>query len=154
MEMQLEMARVMDNVSRNFDATSADDGDGDNNTSSDSGSGSGSGFGPSFATAEEATLLERVKRVTGGWPVTTVTESLGDQSAGNAGCGSSDRVRDVLALHEVRTMKSYRPGLFHDGFTTKAVRVEILRILFPGADGQNGRDCDITSEDVFWDGIV
>jgi len=153
MEMQLGMARVMDNVSRDFNvATGADDGNDDNNTSSDFGSGSGSG--PSSATAEEATLLERVKRVTGGWPVITATESLGDQSAGNAGCGSSDRVRDALALHEVRVMKSYRPRLFHEGSIAEAIRIEIVRILSPRTDGQNGRDCDITSEDIFWDGIA
>ena len=65
MKMQLEMLRVMNNVSRDFDAaTGADDGDGDDNSSSDFGSGSGSG--PSNSTAEEAALLERVKRVTGG----------------------------------------------------------------------------------------
>ena len=58
MKMQLEMTRFMDNVSRDFDATTgAYDGDGDDDTSSDFGSGSGSR--PSFATAEDATLLER-----------------------------------------------------------------------------------------------
>jgi len=153
--MQLEMARVMDNVSRDFNvATGANDGNGDNNASSNFGSGSGSGSGPTSASAEEATLLERVKRVTGGCPVITATESLGDQSAGNAGCGSSDRVRDALALHEVRAMKSYRPRLLHEGFIAKTIRVEIVRILSPGEDGQNGRGCDVTSEDIFWDGIV
>jgi len=145
------MARVMNNVSRDFDAaTSADDGDGDDKTSPDSGSSSGSGA-PS-ATAEEATLLERVKRVTRGWPVIAATESLGDQSAGDAGCGSSDRSRDALALHEVRVMRSYRPRLLHEGLFAAAIRREIVSILFPGADDRDeryGRGCDI-----FWDGIV
>lgn len=142
----------MDNVSRDFDAaTGADDGDGDDNTSSDFGSDSGSG--PSSATAEEAALLDRVKRVTG-WPVITATESLGDQSAGDASCGTSDRLRDALALYEVRVMKSYRPLLLHEGLVAAAIRREIVHILSPGADGQNGRGCDIMAEDIFWDGIV
>jgi hypothetical protein len=150
MKMQLEMSRVMNNVSRDFDAaTGANDGDGDDNSSSDPGSSSGSG--PSNATAEEAALLEQVKRVTGGWPIITATESLGGQSSGDAGCGSSDRVRDALALHEVRVMKSYRPRLLHEGLFTAAIRCEIVRIL---SDGRNGRGCDITAEDIFWDGIV
>jgi hypothetical protein len=152
MKMQLEMARVMNNVSRDFDATTgAGDGDGDDNTSSDSDSGSGSGSGPSSATAEEAALVERVKRVTGGLPVITATESLGDQPSGDAGCGPSDRVRDALALHEVRVMKSYRPQLLHEGGFAAEIRCEIVRIL---SDGQNSRGCDITAEDIFWDGIV
>jgi hypothetical protein len=145
MKMQLEIARVMDNVSRDFDAAT-------DNTSSNFGSGSGSG--PSSATAEEAALLERVKRVTGGWPVITATESLGDQSAGDAGCGSSDRLRDALALHEVRVMKSYRPRLLEEGLFVAEIRREIVLILSHGADGRNGRGCDITAEDIFWDGIV
>ena len=42
MKMQLEMTRFMDNVSRDFEATTgAYDGDGDDDTSSDFGSGSG-----------------------------------------------------------------------------------------------------------------
>lgn len=140
----------MDNVSRDFDAaTGADDGDGDGNTSSDSGSGSGSG--PSSAIEEEAALLERVKQVTGGWPIITATESPGDQPAGDAGCGSSDRVRDALALHEVRVMKTYRPRLLHEGVSAAAIRCEIVRVL---SDERNGRGCDITAEDIFWDGIV
>jgi hypothetical protein len=152
MKMQLEVARVMDNVSRDFHAvTGAEDGDGDDNSSLEFGSGSGSG--PSSATAEEAALLDRVKRVTGGWPVITATESLGDQSASDAGCGS-DQLRDALALYEVRAMKSYRPRLLHEGLFASAIRREIVHILSPGADGQNGRGCDITAEDIFWDGIV
>jgi hypothetical protein len=155
MKMQLEMARFTEDVSRDFDAATmvavgarpvpegADDGDGDSNTSPDS--------PPPSPTAEEAALLERVKRVTGGWPVTTATESLGDQSAGDADCGSSDRVRDALALHEVRVMKSYRPRLLHEGVFAAAIRCEIVRIL---SDERNGRGCDITAEDIFWDGIV
>jgi hypothetical protein len=143
----------MDDVSRDFDAaTVADDGDGEGNSSSDFGSGTGSG--PSSATAEEAALLERMKRVTGVWPVITATESLGDQSAGDAGCGSSDRLSDALALHEIRVMKSYRPRLLHEGLSAAAIRCEIVRILSPEADGRNGRGCDITAEDIFWDGIV
>jgi hypothetical protein len=52
----------------------------------------------------------RVKRATGCWPVITMTESPpGDQSAGGADGGSSDRLRDALALHEVRVMKINRP---------------------------------------------
>lgn len=150
MEMQSEMTPFMDNVSRDFNAaTGAYDGDGDDNTSSDSGSGSGSG--PPSTTAEEAALLERVKRVTGGWPVITTTESLGDQSASDAGCGSSDRLRDALALHEVRVMKSYRPRLLQEGLFAAAIRCEIVHIL---SDGRNGRGCDITAKDIFWDGIV
>jgi len=153
MKMQLEMVRVMDNASRDLDAaTGADDGDGDDNTSSDFGSGSGSG--PSSATAEEAALLDRVKRVAGGWPVITATLSLGDQSAGDAGCGTSDRLRDALALYEVRVMKSYRPLLLHEGLVAAAIRREIVHILSPRPDGQNGRGCDIMAEDIFWDGIV
>ena len=149
MKMQLEMAGVMNNVSRDFDATT---GAGDDNTSSDSGSGSGSSSGPSSATAEEAALVERVKRVTGGLPTVTATESLGDQPSGDdAGCGSSDRVRDALALHEVRVMKSYRPRLLHEGGFAAEIRCEIVRIL---SDGRNSRGCDITAEDIFWDGIV
>jgi hypothetical protein len=103
------------------------------------------------ASAEEAVLLKRVKRVTGGWPVITATESLGDQSAGDAGFGSSDRVRDALALYEVRVMKSYRPRLLDKGGFAAEIRCEIVRILL---DGPNGRGCDITAEDIFWDGIV
>lgn len=153
MKMQLELARVMDNVSRDLDAaTGADGSDGDDNTSSDSSSGSGSS--PSSVTAEEATLLERVKRVTGGWPVIKATESLADQSSDNADCGSSLRMRESLALHEVRAMKSYRPRLLHEGHSTAAIRREIVRILFPGTDGRSGRGCDTTVEDIFWDGIV
>jgi hypothetical protein len=151
--MQLEMTRVSDNVSRDFTAaTGADVGDGDDNTSS--GFGFGSGSGPSSATAEEAALLERVKRVTGGWPVITATEPLDDQSAGDAGRSSSDLRRDALALHEIREMKSYRPRLLHEGLSAAAIRCEIVRILSPGADGRNGHGCDITAEDIFWDGIV
>jgi len=152
MKMQLEMARVTDNVSRDFDAaTGANDGDGDDKSSSDFGSGSGSG--PSTATAEETALLERVKRVAGGLPVITATESLGghDQSSGDAGCGPSDRVRDALALHEIRVMKSYRPRLLHEGLFAAVIRCRIVRIL---SDGRNGRGCEITAEDIFWDGIV
>ena len=152
MKMQQEMTLVIDNVSRFDAATGANDGDGDDNTSSDSGSSSGSG--PLSATTEEATLLERVKRVTGGWPVNTATESLGDQSAGDAGCGSSVRLGDALALHEVRVMKSYRPRLLHEGHFAAKIRREIVHIFSPGTDGQNGRGCDITAEDIFWDGIV
>jgi hypothetical protein len=153
MKMQLEMALVMDNVSRDFDAaTGADDGDGDDSTSLDSNSSSGSGL--LSATAEEAALLERVKRVTGDWPVTTATGSLGDQSAGDAGCGSSFRLGDALALHEVRVMKSYRPRLLHEGHFAATIRREIVRIFSPGANVRNVRGCDITAEDIFWDGIV
>jgi len=152
MKMQMEMARVMDNVSRDFDATSADDDDSDDNTSSDSGSGSGSS--PSSVTAEEAALLERVKRVTSGWPEIMATESLGDQSSGDAGCGSSVRLRETLALREVRAMKSYRPRLLHEGLIAAAIRRDIVHILAPGTDGQSGRGCDITVEDIFWDGIL
>ena len=153
MKMQLEMTRVMDNASRDLDTvTGADGGDGDDNASSDSGSGSGSA--PSSVTAEEAALLERVKRVTGGWPVITATGSLGDQSSGDADCGSSLRLRERLALHEVRAMKSYRPRLLHEGHFAAAIRHEIVRILFPRTDGRSGRGCDITAEDIFWDGIV
>jgi hypothetical protein len=151
--MQLEMARVMGNVSRDFAtdaAPGADEGDGDDNTASDLGSGSGSG--PSSATAGESDLLERVKRVTGGWPVITATESLGDESASDAGCNSSDRLRDALALHEVRVMKSYRPRLLREGHFAAAIRREIVFILSYGADG-DGRGRDITAEDIFWDGI-
>lgn len=143
----------MDNVSRDFDAaTGAEDGDGDDNSSLDFGSGSGSG--PSSATAEEVATLDRAKRVTGGWPVIMATESLGDQSASDAGRGSSDRLRDALALYEVRAMMSYRPRLLHEGLFAATIRREIVQILSPGADGQNGRGCDITAEDIFWDGIV
>jgi hypothetical protein len=143
----------MDNVSRDFDAaTGANDGDSDENTSSDFGSGSGSD--PSSATAEEAALLERVKRVTGGWPVITTTEPHGDQPAGDAGCGSSDRLWDTLALCQVRVMKDYRPRLLHEGLYAAAIRHEIVRILSPGAGGLDGRGCDIKAEDIFWDGIV
>jgi hypothetical protein len=88
--------------------------------------------------------------VTGGWPVITATESLGDQSASDAGCDSSDRLRDALALHEVRVMRSYRPRLFHEGLFAAAIRQEIVWIL---SDGRKGRACDITAEDIFRDEI-
>jgi hypothetical protein len=145
MKMQVEMARVMKNVSRDFDAATSTD----ENTSSDPSSGSSSG--PSSATAEEAALLERMKRVTGGWPVVTTTETIGDQSFGDAGCGPSDQLRDALALHEVRVMKSYRPRLLSEGHFTAAIRREIVLILSHGA---HGRGRDTTAEDIFWDGIV
>jgi hypothetical protein len=145
MKMQSEMARVMNNVSRDFDATTgADASDGD------SGSVSGSGSGSSDATAEEASLVERVIRVTGGWPVITATEPFGDRPPAGV-CDSSDRVGDALALHEVRVMNSYRPRLLHEGVSAAAIRCEIVRIL---SDGRDGRGCDITAEDIFWDGIV
>lgn len=162
MKMESGIASFIDNVSRDLDAATmmvvrarpvpegADNGDGDEDTSSGSGSGLGSA-GPSSATAEEAALLERAKRVTGGWPVITATESLGDQSALDADRGSSDRVKDALALHEVRVMKSYRPRLLHEGVFAATIRKEIVRIL---SDERNGRGCDITAEDIFWDGIV
>jgi hypothetical protein len=60
--------------------------------------------------------VERVKRAMGCWLATTTTESpSGDQSAGGADGGSSDRLRDALALHEVRVMKIYRPQLILEG---------------------------------------
>ena len=153
MKMQLELARVMHNVSRDFNATTgADDGDGDDKTSSDSGSGSDSDL--SSTAAEEAALLERMKRVTGGWPVITAIESLGDESASDAGCGSSVRLREDLALHEIRVMKSYRPQILQEGLFSAAIRREIVRVLSPGADGRSGRGCDIMAVDIFWDGIV
>ena len=144
----------MHNVSRDFDATTvAYDGDGDDGTSSDSGSGSDSGL--SSTAAEEAALLERMKRVTGGWPVTTAIESLGDEPASDAGCGSSVRLlREDLALHEIRVMKSYRPQILQEGLFSAAIRREIVRVLSPGADGRSGRGCDIMAVDIFWDGIV
>ncbi len=58
--------------------------------------------------AEEAALVERVKRATGCWPVITTESPPGDQSAGVADGGSSDRLGDTLALDEVTVMKSYR----------------------------------------------
>ena len=88
--------------------------------------------------------------MTGGWPVITATESLGDQSASDAGCVSSDCLRDALALHEVRVMRSYRPRLFHEGLFAAAIRHEIVCIL---SDGRKGRACDITAEDIFWDEV-
>ncbi len=57
--------------------------------------------------------MERVKRVMGCWPMVVTTDSPpGDQSAGGTVSGSSDRLRDAVALHEVRVMKIYRPQLF------------------------------------------
>ena len=144
--MQLEMAQVVGNVSRGFDAATGAD---DDNTSPISGSGLGSG--PSSATAEEVTLVERVKRVTGGWPAVTATEPPGDQAPGYGSSDGVDRVRDALALHQVRVMKSYRPRLLDEGVFAAGIRSEIHRIL---SDGQNSRGCDITAEDIFWDGIV
>ena len=134
----MEMERVMDNVSPDFDAgTDVNDGDGDDNTSSDSSPSSGSD--PSSATAEEAALVERAKRATGGgWPVIAAPELPGG---------------DALALHEVRVMKSYRPRLLQEGSTAAMIRREIIRALSTGADGLNGRGRDITAEDIFWDGI-
>lgn len=77
--------------------------DGDDNATSDSGSGAGSGL--SSAATEEAAVMERAKRATGCWPVIT-TESLpGGQPAGGADGDSSDRLRDVLALDEVKVSK-------------------------------------------------
>jgi hypothetical protein len=47
--------------------------------------------------------VERAKRATNCWLVITTAESPpGDQSAGGACGGSSDQLRDALALHEVR----------------------------------------------------
>jgi hypothetical protein len=145
MKMQLEMARITDNVSREFDVATTDiyDADGDENTSSSSDSSSGSESGLSSTAAEGAALVERAKRATGSWPVMTTTEPrTGDRSAGR----SSFRLSNALALREVRVMKSYRPRLIREGDITAIIRGEIVRILFP-----NG--CSITVEDIFWDGI-
>jgi hypothetical protein len=79
-----------------------------------------------------------------------MTESPpGDQSAGGADGGSSDQLRDALALHEVRVMKIYRPRLFLEGSAVAMIRRQIVRSLCPGADGWNGRGCDITAKDAF-----
>jgi hypothetical protein len=76
--MLLEKTRVIDNISDADAATDSDDSDGDDNPSSDSSSRAGSGLWS--AAAEEAALMERVKRATDCWPVITTTESPhGDQ---------------------------------------------------------------------------
>ena len=133
----------MVNVLRHSDAaTGAKDGDSDENTSSGSGSESGSGSSCSTAeeaTAEEAAILERAKLVTGDWPVITTTEPPGDQSAGNAGCGSSDLLWDVLALClvtvVVRVLNDRRPHM--RPFAAMTLH-EIVCILFPETFGQYG----------------
>jgi hypothetical protein len=30
---------------------------------------------------------------------------------------------------------------------------QIIRVFSPGADGRNGRGCDFTAKDIFWDGV-
>lgn len=105
----------------------------------------------SCSTAEEAAILEWVKRVTGGWPVITTTEPPGDQSAGNAGCDSSGRLWDILALCLIRVLNDRR---LHKRLFAAMIDHEIVYILFPETFGQYGPGFDIKAEDIFRDGIV
>jgi hypothetical protein len=139
--VQIEITRVIDNISDVDAATDSDsdDGDGDENTSSDSGSGASSGL--SSAAAEEVALVERVKQAAGFWPVITTTESPpGDQSAAGADGGSSDRLRDALALDEVRVMKIYRPRLFLEGSAAATIRRQNARAQLTRAHLGGSRD--------------
>ena len=151
--MQLEMERVMKNVSRDFNAADTGDNDGNENPPLDLGSGSGSGSGSSLSSAaeEEAALVERAKEVTGCWQAIRATAASPDQTEAAAG-GSSVWLRHALALHEVRVMKSYRPRLFREGVAAARIRREVLRLLSPSTDGRRGPAGDM--KDIFWDQIV
>jgi hypothetical protein len=144
--MQLEMERVMDNVSRDFDAADPSGGDCDDRSSSPSDSGTGSDL--SSASAEEAALMERAKRATGCWQATTAPPDVAAGSGGDA----SVQLKDALALHEVRVMKSYRPRLIREGVASAKIRREFVRILSPRADERKGRGDDM--KDIFWDQII
>jgi hypothetical protein len=50
-------------------------------------------------------------------------------------------------------MKVYRPRLFLEGSAAARIRRQIVRVLSPGADGRNGRGCDIIAKVIFWDGV-
>lgn len=154
--MQLELERVMKNVSRESDAVDASDGDDDDHppldsdsgSDSDSETGSGSGVpGVPSAAAEEAALVERAKQAAGCWQVTTTTVSPPDQAAAAVG-DTSVPLRDALALREVRVMKSYRPRLFREGIASAKIRREVIRVL---CRGRNGRGSEMM--DIFWDKI-
>ena len=155
--MQLEMECVMKNVSRDFDAADAGAGGGDRHSPSDSGAASAT------ATAEEAALLERAKRATGCWQVTRTAESPPVQAAADVS-GASVRVRDALALHEVRVMESYRQRLFLEGDNAGWIRNEVFRVLSSWTDGRKGRDGEVVSgargdevvqmKDFFWDQVI
>ncbi|KAH9992219.1 hypothetical protein BJV74DRAFT_834975 [Russula compacta] len=120
-EMQVEMASVMSTVSRDFDPTD-DDGD---NTPTESGPQS----------VEEFALVERATEVTG-WEVTEF---------------GSVRMRNALALHEVRVMKSYRPRLLRAGTAAAKIRGKIFHIL--SQTERRGRDVSPSEKNVFWDRI-
>ena len=156
--MQLEMECVMKNVSRDFDAADANGGGGDHHSPSDSDSDSGAES--AIATAEEAALVERAKRATGCWQVTTTESPPAADSVG----GASARVRDALALHEVRVMESYRQRLFLEGDNAGWIRSEVFRVLSSWTDGRKGRDGEVAGgargdeivqmKDFFWDQVV
>jgi hypothetical protein len=156
--MQLEMERVMKNVSRDFDAADANGGDDDHHSPSDSGSDLSSAVA---AAAEEAALVKRAKRATGCWQVMTTTDSPPNQAAADAVGGASVRLRDALALQEVRVMKSYRPRLFLEGDDTAWIRREVFRVLSPWTDSRKGLDGEMAAwdeniqmTDFFWDQVT
>jgi hypothetical protein len=137
----------MADVSRDFDAAVVGGGGGEDDKHEHSFPGSDHGLGlSSSAEEEEAALVGRAKRATGCWQETTTTtkaESPPDK-AGAAGSGSSARLRDALALHEVRVTKGYRQRLFREGVAATMIRREVARILSL---------CDGDMKDIFWDGI-
>ena len=152
-KMQLEMERVMKDVSRDFDTTDASNSDGNAHSPPGSGGSSGSGSGLSSAAEEDAVVVERAKQATGCWLTTTATSP--DQTGGGGdggGGGSSVWLRHALAVHEVRVMKSYRPRLFREGVVAARIRREVHRTLFPSTDGEKVRAGDM--KDIFWDQII
>jgi hypothetical protein len=44
----------------------------------------------------------------------------------------------------------YRPRLFLER-RAATTRHQTVRVLSPGVDGRNGRGCDFTAKDIFWD---
>ena len=152
-KMQLEMERVMKDVSRDFDTTDASNSDGNAHSPPGSGGSSGSGSGLSSAAEEDAVVVERAKQATGCWPTTTATSP--DQTGGGGdggGGGSSVWVRHAFAVLEVRVMKSYRLRLFREGVAAARIRREVHRTLFPSTDGEKVRAGDM--KDIFWDQII
>jgi hypothetical protein len=122
--MQGEMEFHMGTVSRDFEAPGDGDGDLDKTlTESD----------PS--SAEETALVERADQVTG-W-----------QRAERG----PPRVWRALALHEVRVMKSYRPGLLCARTDAAGIRTGIFQVLSQTEGLDHG--APLSEEDVFWDRI-
>jgi hypothetical protein len=120
--MQAEMELHLGTVSRDFEAPG--DGELDKTlTESDP---------PSLV---EAVVVERADQVTG-W-----------QRAERG----PPRVWRALALHEVRVMKSYRPGLLCARTDAAGIRTGIFQVLSQTEGLDHG--APLSEEDVFWDRI-